>query len=442
MAMHSSEPVNASARRIVLVDFDWSDADLLPELLQQPGVHIRLVAGERVHDPGVRVAEMCGLPRTLDLADLTREIFDVALLGESSPRRTQLESLLRALGTPCMSPQAFLHGADAAAPSGIEAPLTLHAAAFEHALGGGDIDALLASSLPELRDQTPLEPRTIQPVLPPRIRVADFSDFPSREARARLEEAIKTLVQGSGAGTAELHATDGEHLQLLAKVGPEDRLLSSLIDLALELGTPQVVQSVSEPSTGRLWGAWPFRTQTRRGVLAAAAIEPQHDLGAWQAMVDDLRHTWDQEDRERASAAFPFTPEREGGWLEVEEFRRRLEMALERNRRDRLRFELHRLELPAGGAPEERLAAWLPGQTRDTDALCMPRPGTLLVLTAGPADGFQHLRRRLLALWEEAWRSAGTVGTVPALVDQHVALHGPEDAEGFLSAAAVWLTPR
>src|SRR5262245_8336387 len=78
-------------RRIVLVDFDWEDADLIPQLLQKPGISVRLVAGSRSEDAGVRLAELCGLPRTIDLADLTREIFDLALVSERSPRRTQIE---------------------------------------------------------------------------------------------------------------------------------------------------------------------------------------------------------------------------------------------------------------------------------------------------------------------------------------------------------------
>ena len=100
MASHSQEPVVPAERLLLLIDFDWQDADLLSDLFRQPGVSVRLVAGPGPQDPGVRMADLCGLPRTLDLADLTREIFDVALVGERSSRRTQLESLLVALGTP------------------------------------------------------------------------------------------------------------------------------------------------------------------------------------------------------------------------------------------------------------------------------------------------------------------------------------------------------
>ncbi len=94
---------------------------------------------------------LCGLPRTFDLADLTREIFDLALVGERSSRRTQLESLLLALSTPCQTPQEFLRGSeseDAVHPA-IEAPLALHAATlgFEHPVTGEEM--LFESELPE-----------------------------------------------------------------------------------------------------------------------------------------------------------------------------------------------------------------------------------------------------------------------------------------------------
>ena len=107
--MIMSDPAFAPTRRLVLIDFGWSDADLLPELIRAPGVSIGLVAGARVDDPGMRAAALCGLPRTLDLADLTREIFDLALVGEHSPRRQPLERLLRLLGTEIESPHRFVH---------------------------------------------------------------------------------------------------------------------------------------------------------------------------------------------------------------------------------------------------------------------------------------------------------------------------------------------
>jgi hypothetical protein len=94
-------------RHLVLIDFDWQDADLLPALQRTPDATIRLVVGRQAGDPGVRTAALCGLRRTHELAELTREIFDVALLGSRSPRREPLERLLRVLGTHVESPQGF-----------------------------------------------------------------------------------------------------------------------------------------------------------------------------------------------------------------------------------------------------------------------------------------------------------------------------------------------
>src|SRR5262249_40174440 len=169
MATLPHDPAVPMPRRLLLVDFDWRDADSLPELFRSPGVSVRLVAGDGPQDPGVRVAELCGIPRTVDLADLTREIFDLALVGERSSRRTQPESLLVALGTPCLTPEESLPGAAAGSGSGpgIDAPLALHAAALEQSLAG-PIEALVDRALPDLSESTPLEPRSPAPPVEPR----------------------------------------------------------------------------------------------------------------------------------------------------------------------------------------------------------------------------------------------------------------------------------
>lgn len=429
-------------RRVVLIDFDWHDADLIPELLKQPGVSVRLVAGERNADPGVRVAELCSLPRTCDLADLTREIFDLALVGERSSRRTQLESLLLALGTPCQTPQAYLRGPGGPEPApAIEAPLALHAAAFETVMGGGDLDQLVQDAFADLGDGAPTQPRPVVASARPRLAIVSLDDFPSPEDRARLELALKDLVFHTGAGTAELHATSGDRkLHLVAQVGPEDRLLKGLVDLAVELGTPQVVTRLSEPQKGKAWGAWPFRTAQRRGVLAAASIDPGDGWAQWQKMVEDLRVTWDAEDLQRAGASFPMTPDRETGWLDREAFRACLELAVERNRRDRLRFELHRLDFPLGPEAFSIVQSKLPAQVRDTDSLHRSSDRTVLLLSASEPEHYAHVRRRLLALWDAAWREAKLASPAPALVDQFVDMNGPEDAEAFLAVAQDWLS--
>jgi hypothetical protein len=156
-------------------------------------------------------------------------------------------------------------------------------------------------------------------------------------------------------------------------------------------------------------------------------------------MVDELRNTWDEEDRELSVAAFPYTPSRTPGWLDRREFRVRLELALERHRRDRMRFELHLLEFPDVPAAIAALCGWLPAQLRDMDCLTRPSTNSVLLLMASAPEGFPHVRRRLLALWDTAWRDSGGAPPAPALTDRYVTLAGPEDADAFLHSAAAWL---
>lgn len=435
------DSTTTTPHRLLLIDFDWQDTDLIAELLQEPGLSVRLVAGGGPQDPGVRVADLCGLPRTLDLADLTREIFDLALVGERSSRRTQLESLLVALGTPCVTPEEFRRGrvtGPETAQPGIEAPLAMHAAALEQSLAGS-VDALIDQALPDLSEPTPLAPHTPEPADAPRIGSITLDDFPSVETRHHLEDALKALVLLSGAGTAELHAGDRGTLRLVAQIGPEDRLLKGLIDLASEMGTPQVVTRMSDPGRGRTWAAWPFRTMQRRGVLAGAALDPRDGLDSWQRMLDDLRVTWDREDLERSVSSFPLTPNREQRWLDPETFRVRVDMAVDRHRRDGLRFELHRLEFPGAPAAMQHMVVALLPQVRDTDALSQPFPLVLTLLAAGEPEAFAQLRKRLLMSWEQAWELAGLAPPAAAFVDRHIALVGLEDIEAMLTAADVWL---
>ena len=436
MASHSQDPVAPAERRLLLIDLDWQDADLLPDLFRQPGVSVRLVAGHGPQDPGVRMADLCGLPRTVDLADLTREIFDLALVGERSSRRTQLESLLVALGTPCLTPEEFLHGREGSRPS-VDAPLSLHAAAMEQSLTGS-VDALVDDALQDLDVSTPLQPREVGTPDPHRA-VVSLEDFPSPESRRRLEDTLKELVRETGAGTAEVHAGDRSRLRLVAQVGPDDRLLRGLIDIARESGTPQVVTRQNDPGKGRTWAAWPFRTMQRQGVVAGAGIDPRTGLVSWQRMVEELRQTWDQEDRERSAASFPLTPNREARWLEPGHFRARVDLAVERHHRDGLRFELHRLEFPEEIEALRHLVEVLPTQMRDTDCLTQPFPRVIVLLASGEPEAFTRLQKRLLASWELAWSASRAGRAAPAFVDRHAPLSGVEDVPAFLTAADVWL---
>jgi hypothetical protein len=432
---------DAARRRIVLIDFDWADADLLPELLKRPDVSVRLVAGQRTDDAGMRVAELCGLPRTVDLADLTREIFDLALVGERSARRTQVEGLLQALGTPCASPQNYLQGsgeADACGPA-IEAPLALHAAALEDALGGHDFDDIMERTLPDMGESAPTTPQPVQPTARSGVTVRSLEDFPSPHDRMRLKEALTDMAASTGAGHAQFLAGRGGELELLAQVGPDDPLLRGLVEKAVSSRAPQVVSQLSGPEQGKAWGAWPFQTTSRSGVVAAAGINPAEGWTEWERMVGEIRSTWDRHDREIAAPAFPLVPDRVAGWLDPDGFMTRLDLAVERNQRDGLLFSAHRFEFPDAPHCVEDLCQKLPLQLRDTDCICHPQPRVVLMLTAGPISSFPHVRRRLLALWEQAWHDGQQPSPAPPITGERVDLSGPENAAAFVAAAGRWL---
>ena len=432
-------------RRIVLIDFDWQDADLLPELLRQPGISVRLVAGERPDDAGVRVAELCGLPRTVDLADLTREIFDVALVGERSKRRTQLEGLMLALGTPCVSPQGFLRGdgdGGSAERPAIEAPLALHAAALEDALGGHGFEEIIEQALPDFAGEGPTEPQPVVTGRTAAMETIDLSVFPSPQDRHGLELALHDLMRNTGAASAEIHTGNAGALECVAKVGSEDPLLRGLVETALSLNAPQVVSSIAGPLQGKAWGAWPFRTTQRRGVIAAAAIDPAAGWTRWERMVEEIRATWDERDRQLSAPAFPLVPDLKLGFLDPDDFRARLELAVERHSRDGLRFEVHRLVFADAEDAVTALCDRLQSQLRDTDCITRALPLEILLLTAGAAGSFVHLRRRIVAQWEEVWSGSGRPHPAPPITDEHVAMSAPAEAENFLGAACLWLSRR
>jgi len=431
------------ARRVVLIDFDWEDADLVPALVKCPELSIRLVAGARQDDPGLRVAELCGLPSTVDLGDLTREIFDLALVSERSTRRTQIEGLLRVLGTPCATPQSFLDGSggpDEGAPA-IEAPIALHAAALETSLGGSPIDDMVEEALPDLTqepsalppDRSKARPSGVSPV------VQSLEDFPSPEDRLGLENALTGLMSGTGATAAELQTGRSGRLEVIAQVGPEDELMKGLVDLALRSEEPQVVQRLSGPDEGRAWGAWPFRTGSRKGVLAAAGIDPAVGWMIWEKTVEELRTTWDQREREQADRAGTPVPEVKAGWLGREQFLRHVELAVERNHRDGLRFSLRRITFPEVQLPVEQFCSGLAAQLRETDVVC--RPGCFVMLHLAPyrPSAQTALQKRVQQLFERAWREAGPRTPLPTLGEEELVLERPEESADFVQRTKAWL---
>jgi hypothetical protein len=441
MTLSPTTSSGSPPKRVVLVDFDWHDADLLPELLARPGLSVRLVAGQKSDGAGLKMAELCELPRTTDLADLTREIFDLAVVSERSPRRTQIEGLLLALGTPCVSPESLLRGTDLAnahTPA-VEAPLALHAAAFESALGGTDFEALIEQALPDIGDGAPTAPRSVTPAGRSGLRVPSLAEFPSLEDRQGLERALEDLASDTGAQAAELRAGRPGDVQLLARVGDEDPLLAGLIDLALSQNEPQVITRLTGPQEGKAWGAWPFRTTRSRGVIAAAAIDPASGWTTWQQTVEELRDAWDLLDREQAAPAFPLVPDDPLGWLDPEGFRSAISLAVARNQRDGLSFAVHRFELANRPAALGSLCERLPAQLRDTDRLFRPEPHIVLLLTTCSVEAFEPVRRRITALWETVWQESAGPAPAPAFVESRAQLAAPTEGERFLATVTLWL---
>jgi hypothetical protein len=141
-----------------------------------------------------------------------------------------------------------------------------------------------------------------------------------------------------------------------------------------------------------------------------------------------------------AAPAFPLVPDPNTGWLDPEQFSVQLELALERNRRDRLRFSLHRLTFTGSLEAIDALCRELPSQLRDTDSMARPTPTTVVLLTAGSRDAFAHVRRRLLAIWERAWHDTRNAPPAPALKDERIEMNSPADGEVFLATAGIWLS--
>lgn len=469
MAISSIPSYPDNTRRVVLVDFDWDDADLVPELLSHRGLSVRLVAGADAEDPGVRLAELCGLPRTLDLADLTREIFDLALVSGRSPRRGQVEGLLLALGTPSFTPQEFIADRDAPAETApvAETALQIQAAVLEAALDIQTIEAFVDLALTELpthNSTAPATPETGSPETsatptepasePAPIRIEGFGDrplpspspatrlgtVPDLEDRVGIEAVLLRLMTETDTARAEVHIAGPGPLALAVEAGPADPLLAGLVGRAESLDSPQVVAAACGPAAGVAWGAWPFRTAGRRGVIAAAGVATGR-WTVWASAAGEMIEAWSRRELEQSAPAFPMVPTPQAGWLEPADFWLRLELAVERHRRDGLRFALHRLDFPISAVAVDLFARRLPGHLRDTDTICRPSAQRVLLLTAAPQARFPYLRGRLAALWQEAWAETGNERPIPGMADERREMTSPEDVESFLAQARVWLGP-
>jgi len=414
---------NSGRRRVVLVDLDWAEADLLPELLRQQQVSVRRVAGRAADDPGIRVAELCGVPHTLELADLTREVFDVALIGERSERRDQIESLLQALGVQAAAPRAFLAGLRRIERRTTPRPTAIDPDLAE--LSGAQVSALIDSAIPDLGGT------------PAPVELYAEDPMPDPTNRLGLERLLARGMNASGAFAAALTLGRAEPGARIASSGPDDPLMLALAELAMRLDAPQVVCRVQGGSVGKAWGAWPVRGGDHRGVLMAAGADPAFGIAAWEQIALELGCGWDSARPDLVSPEHKFR----NTWLTPAEFRGRVRMAVERNQYDGLRFAIHRLHFDGPPGAVEVLCRRLPDELRVTDCLCRPGNGIVLLLCAGPPAAYPHVRRRIAALWE---RCSGECGVdVPTSIDdERIELANQDDTEVFLAAASGWLASR
>jgi hypothetical protein len=391
---------------------------------------VRLVAGESEDNAGLRVAELCGLPRTLELADLTREIFDLALLGRHSGRRSQVERLLTALGTPVASPQTFggrtpngnggAHGngtktRDASGRDDAHAEL----ASVE------DLDAALARALPDLSGSSGA--------------VDDAENLPGPEDREALHDVLSEWAARTGARSVVLHVGVGNVVAPISRFGPDDALLNALIHLSLSEDAPHLVSRLEGEDRGKAWGAWPFHTRGLRGALAAARFDPAEGRPQWEVAVQALRVAWERHERDRKRVETAPAAERSTSWLAPETFVTRLLEAVQRHRETGVTFAVHRLRFDESPEAIDLFCADLPLRLRDSDLLCHPRRRDVLFLHQGSPTTFSSLRRRLVVLWEDAWQHAGRPAPAPPILEERVDLATFEDGSGFLETARRWL---
>jgi hypothetical protein len=190
---------------------------------------------------------------------------------------------------------------------------------------------------------------------------------------------------------------------------------------------------------GRAWGAWPFRTTSHQGVVAAGGIDPAEGWTAWEQMVEELRTRWDERDREQAAPAFPMTPRPQSGWLDAPEFRTHLGLAVERHRRDGLRFAVYRLGFGDDAAVFSAAGARIPDLLRDTDSICRVGVAAMLLLTPCAPRAYVAVRDRIARAVRGAWDESGRAGEPPPVAEDHVELLSADQAPAFVAGAERWL---
>jgi hypothetical protein len=276
------------ARQVLLIDLEMEDLDVVVALLRDPTVRIRRVAG-RVGsvggDAGLRAARLWGLPTCADVVDLTREIYDVAVIGSRSPRGAQLEQLMRTLETAVVGTDDVRRDGGLFVPSPTEAPTEDESAPASDAWEEWSMGRVpIAEDVGAGWDGGPVAPA------PERVRAVDDD----------LVERLALHRRATGAHALELHVLEGESLQRACLLGEPDALIAGLVPLARISDEAWTVAPEAGDGAGRLWGAWPLCGGPRRGVLAVAGARADFGDAVWRDQAAAIERAWNRGDASRS----------------------------------------------------------------------------------------------------------------------------------------------
>ena len=219
----------------------------------------------------------------------------------------------------------------------------------------------------------------------------------------------------TGAGRASCtSARDPTRLETVVEVGPRRTPCCAAWSSWRATSAPRRSWvELTGTQEGKAWGAWPFRTPQRHGVHRRRGHRSGHGLGDVGAHHGrgPARRVGRRGSRAGRSPRSRCCPTRHPRWLD-----RRTSSPcgsswrVERNRRDGLRFAVHQLSFPGAQQAVDAMCERLPAPAARHRLHDPSRPQTIvLLLTAGCRPrAFTHLRRRLLALWDERWARRGS----------------------------------
>jgi hypothetical protein len=395
--------------RVALVDFDWSDVDLIPELLKVPELEVRRVAGRSERDPGIRIAALCGVPHTLDLGELARDGLHVALVGRGSSRRARIHELLGEAGAEVRDPREYLAERQRPTEARREDRPELTT------LAPDELSSLVDSAIPDLE---PEPARSWLEVAP------DLDDS------AGLGRLLDHCVEESGASAALLRLRDPGRDLVLAAHGTVDSLLEALGELVFEHGVPEVIVRFDSGEIHRSAGAWRVQVGARPAALMVAGFDPATHARSWHEVAIGLSVAW----ADRAPARVSMPP---AARVSAEAFRETIAAVIERNDRDGQPFVVHRLLLDTGPGLVETVCGDLARDAPPGEALCRVGRDVVLVLSPGPASTYSGILDRVRDAWDRwAPPDASDSGTWAC---ERIELASREDAGLFRFVIEGWL---